>query len=263
MNDDHRAAPAPAARPAAAQEMAAIFGEGPRIATPRATAPPPPPARPGRRAGMAALFVGALGVAVAGGVMLGRDAVGPAATSPPAPTRAARSAPLSAPLRAAPPRAAALAPTAVAPVSLPPVAAPDVPDDTRGETPAPAVVVPRAAPPAFAAAVPVPEAAPAPAPAPATYAPPVRAARMRCFGEVDCLNVRVYETDGEVARAYRAATRAGVPPRMLREYRDEWLRARDLAERRPREALRLYGMIAADLFDLAEDAAADERMPPA
>ncbi len=254
MIDDHDTAPSPAARPAAAQDMAAIFGEGARVASPRAAASPPqPPARRrGKGAGMAALFVGALGAAVAGGVMLGHDAVGPAATGAPAPTLASRN--------AAPPRSVAPAPAAVAPVSLPPVADAGTAEVPAAEASVPAAVPPtppRAAPPVFAEAAPVPEAAPAPA----AYAPPVRAARMRCFGDVDCLNVRVYETDGEVARAYRTATRAGVPPRTLREYRDEWLRARDVAERRPREALRIYGMIAADLYDLAEDAAADDRMP--
>lgn len=257
MNDTTDPHPASPARPAVAHEMAAIFGAGQRIETRGRAAPPARPTRRrGVRPGMAALLLGALGVAVAGGVMMGRDAVGPmVATAAP---------PVVAPRSAAAPRATVL-PASVAPMAAPPEIVEARPAPAREDAPAVAQLAgPGPRPVAVGRVAATPESAPAPAAAPAVYARAALApvARTRCFGEEDCLNVRLYDGDGEVARAYRAATQAGVAPRTLREYRSEWLRARDVADRRPREALRIYGMIAADLFDLAGDAAADDRMPP-
>lgn len=94
--------------------------------------------------------------------------------------------------------------------------------------------------------------------------PPVAIAagpRTDCYGDADCTNVRLYAADGDVARAYADATSSGVRVRDLRGYRSEWIRARNVAADRPREALRIYAMVAADLRMLADDAAADDRTP--
>ena len=80
--------------------------------------------------------------------------------------------------------------------------------------------------------------------------------RADCYGDTDCTNVRLYAADGDVARAYAEATSSGVRMRDLRDYRSEWNRARNIAADRPREALRIYDMVAADLHRLADDAVA-------
>lgn len=85
--------------------------------------------------------------------------------------------------------------------------------------------------------------------------------RSDCYGDADCTNVRLYAADGDVARAYAEATSSGVRVRDLRGYRSEWIRARNVAADRPREALRIYDMVAADLRMLADDAATDDRTP--
>lgn len=85
-------------------------------------------------------------------------------------------------------------------------------------------------------------------------------ARADCYGDIDCTNARLYAADGEVARAYAEATSSGVRVRDLRDYRQEWIRARNVAAARPGEALRIYDMVAADLRMLADDAIADDRM---
>ncbi|WP_184505079.1 hypothetical protein [Sphingomonas endophytica] len=84
--------------------------------------------------------------------------------------------------------------------------------------------------------------------------------RADCYGDIDCTNARLYAADGEVARAYAEATSSGVRVRDLRDYRHEWIRARNVAAARPSEALRIYDMVAADLRMLADDAVADDRM---
>jgi hypothetical protein len=82
--------------------------------------------------------------------------------------------------------------------------------------------------------------------------------RAECYGDTDCT---LYAADGDVARAYAEATSSGVRARDLRDYRSEWIRARNVAADRPREALRIYDMVAADLRTLADDAVADDRTP--
>ncbi|MFK3891260.1 hypothetical protein [Sphingomonas sp. NPDC079357] len=93
--------------------------------------------------------------------------------------------------------------------------------------------------------------------------PAAIAARSRadCYDDTDCTNVRLSAADGDVARAYAEATRSGVRVRDLRDYRGEWIRARNVAAYRPREALRIYDMVAADLRTLADAAVADDRTP--
>lgn len=86
---------------------------------------------------------------------------------------------------------------------------------------------------------------------------PVRSA---CFDEASCLAPQLRSAERTVAIAYDQATMAQVRAGTLRDYRDEWLRARRVAVRRPREALRIYGMIAADLRVFAEDAPAGDRV---
>ncbi|MEH3105085.1 MAG: hypothetical protein PGN12_14445 [Sphingomonas phyllosphaerae] len=97
-----------------------------------------------------------------------------------------------------------------------------------------------------------------PANPPAAVAASSRAA---CYGDIDCTNVRLYAAESDVARAYAEATSSGVRVRDLREYRSEWIRARYVAAARPREALRIYDMVAADLRMLADDADAADRTP--
>jgi len=82
--------------------------------------------------------------------------------------------------------------------------------------------------------------------------------REACFDEASCLAPQLRAAERGVAVAYDQATQAQVRAGTLRDYRDEWLRARRVAARRPREALRIYGMIAADLRLFAEDTP-DER----
>lgn len=84
--------------------------------------------------------------------------------------------------------------------------------------------------------------------------------RSACFDEASCLAPQLRSAERTVAVAYDQATMAQVRAGTLRDYRDEWLRARRVAVRRPREALRIYGMIAADLRVFAEDAPAGDRV---
>jgi hypothetical protein len=85
-------------------------------------------------------------------------------------------------------------------------------------------------------------------------------ARSTCFDEASCLAPQLRSAERTVAVAYDQATMAQVRAGTLRDYRDEWLRARRVAVKRPREALRIYGMIAADLHVFAEDAPAGDRV---
>jgi hypothetical protein len=81
---------------------------------------------------------------------------------------------------------------------------------------------------------------------------PVRA--LNCNDGSDCLQSRLYTADRDLLSAYNDAASAGVNVRDLRAYRSEWLRARSLVDDRPREALRIYGMIASDLRLFTDEA---------
>ena len=74
-----------------------------------------------------------------------------------------------------------------------------------------------------------------------------------CLTVGDCIQEQLRDGERDVAVAYERATLAGVRSRTLSEYRDEWIRARRLAQRRPQEAGRIYAMIASDLGLLAAD----------
>ncbi len=91
-------------------------------------------------------------------------------------------------------------------------------------------------------------------------APPALYAARTCYDEASCLAPQLQAAERTVAVAYDRATAAQVRNGTLRDYRDEWLRARRVSQRRPREALRIYGMIAADLQLYADNAPGDDRM---
>jgi hypothetical protein len=250
-----------------AEDMAALFGPGVRPAS--ATPPRPLPVRSRRRGRALALGAAGLAAAVTAGVLAGTSAVGP--VLPPhgatAPVRvAARAVPT--PAAPAPMRSIAAPATALAAASEP---APTVADPVRatesaptGYAAAPLAVRPSAAP------VPPRYTAPPRSAAPTRFAaaprvPSAPTARRvalrgeRCLDDPYCTAERLYDADGVVAGAYAEATEAGVSPRLLRDYRGEWLRARRVGRDRPREALRVYGMIAADLHMLATDPGEDSR----
>ncbi|MBW6527524.1 hypothetical protein KZ813_11800 [Sphingomonas sp. RHCKR7] len=261
-----------------AEEMAALFGPGVR---PASAAPPRPlPARSGRRRSLA-LGAAGLAVAVTAGVLAGTSAVGPVARSPaaPVPTRAATraAAPSAVPNATPGPAPLALPPTVLAdsPEAVPPVAEMARPAERAPIDPAAplraratlAPVAPRYTAPPRPTAAERYAAAPRVPSAPAARPVAVRAASgngERCLDDPYCAGERLYDADGEVAAAYAEATQAGVSARLLRDYRGEWLRARRVGRSRPREALRVYGMVAADLRMLAtdpegEDTRVDER----
>lgn len=83
------------------------------------------------------------------------------------------------------------------------------------------------------------------------------AARPGCATADECLQSEARDGDKRVMASYEMASAAGVRPATLRDYRDEWLRARGLVARRPQEALRVYGMIESDLRLLAADPSAE------
>jgi len=84
--------------------------------------------------------------------------------------------------------------------------------------------------------------------------------RADCFDDASCLAPQLQAAERTVAIAYDRATAAQVRAGTLRDYRDEWVRARRVALKRPREALRIYGMIVSDLRLFADDAADGDRM---
>lgn len=250
-----------------AEDMAALFGSGVRPAP--AIPPRPLPVRSALRGRSLALGAAGLAVAVTAGVLAGTSAVGPvvpphgvtapvragarAAPTPEAPAATLPVAPPASALAATPEPAASVvdparlaepAPTAyaAAPTASRPSAAPVASRDTAP---------PRAAAPTRYAAAPRVPAAPS--------ARPVALRGERCLDDPYCAGERLYEADGDVAAAYAEATQAGVSARLLRDYRGEWLRARRVGRDRPREALRVYGMIAADLHMLATDPGEDTR----
>jgi len=77
--------------------------------------------------------------------------------------------------------------------------------------------------------------------------------QVACSTAEECLRSRVRYGDQRVAASFEMAAAAGVRSSILRDYRDEWVRARGLAIKRPQEAVRVYGMIDSDLRLLAAD----------
>lgn len=264
-----------------AADMSAIFGDDRRVVDEASRhsdrdAGARQGKRPRSRSMMVALL-GAIGFAamIGAGVVVGKGAVGAAnvgssarlatGTAPPAPTPASRSKDRT-----------------LTPVALPPAAPPDgmVASIKPLDVPVRATAVAKRRTQAeVASAPPRPDLRSSnrhgeradmlfrrsprlihnqPANAPAAMA---MGARADCFGDTDCTNVRLYAADGDVARAYAQATASGVRVRDLRDYRSEWIRARTVAADRPREALRIYDMVAADLRALTDDAVADDRTP--
>ncbi|MGK6322515.1 hypothetical protein ACMGDM_05465 [Sphingomonas sp. DT-51] len=232
--------------------MAAIFGTSVR---PDTASPPPryAAARPRRRRHLVALGGAGLAVAVAAGVLLGTSAVTPV-TPDARSTRAVQSHVAAAPRPAVAPSLPPEVVPAVTPAPVLAARAPAVEPEPEPETMAaqPAAAVPR--PRAYALAPRVPSTVRA---LPDTRRGAVKQVRRwddGCLDDISCAGARLYDADGAVADAYAEATQQGVSARLLRDYRDEWLRARRVGRDRPREALRLYGMIGADLRTLAADA---------
>jgi hypothetical protein len=93
-------------------------------------------------------------------------------------------------------------------------------------------------------------AAPAPPPAPARAAPPkVVKASPTPKGGRDCRSARcewraLMAADRRLRRSYSAATRAGVPRRVLAAYREDWSDARRAARRRPGVATAAFARLA-------------------
>lgn len=237
-----------------ADDLGSIFGadrrpDEPPIAGSSAIAAEP--VRASRKPLVALIGVGALAVMVAGGLVAGNEATG----GTPAPTERTRIAspapvpaqPVVALTAAAPP--APIEATAAAPVATvdreAPVARPRVmPERFVGnEDRQPLDLLPVPARPFYPAAD---ETEP-------TVVVPAR--RVSCEERGDCPDTALLAADRQVANAYNDAISAGVRNRDLRDYRAEWIRARSRAAGDPQGALRIYGMVAADLNTLAQDAA--------
>jgi hypothetical protein len=243
-----------------ADDMAAIFGPALR----REPAALPVPVRAGRRRrkrGPWLAIFGAGGVVtmLAAGVIGGNTAMEAPATAPATRVAAKR---VTAPPRQAPAAIEASPPVALAAATPTQPPLPAAVAEGLISEPAPPAAVPYAGP---AAAVPQRSAPPRlerPAPAPDSRAAitTVSSQRAACYDEASCLAPQLRTAERSVAVAYDRATQAQVRAGTLRDYRDEWLRARRVALKRPREALRIYGMIASDLRVFAEDAPEDERV---
>jgi hypothetical protein len=237
-----------------ADDLGSIFGADRRadeslVDAPATIAVEPPHAS--RKPLMALIGVGALAIMVAGGLVVGNEATG----GTPAPRERVRVAspapvpaqPVVALTAATPP--APMAEMAAEPVAtvepLAPVARPTltrervVPDAERR----PLDLLPAPARPFYPA---VDETEP-------TVVVPAR--RVTCEERGDCPDTALLAADRQVASAYDDAIGAGVRNRDLRDYRAEWIRARSRSAGDPQGALRIYGMVAADLHTLAQDAA--------
>lgn len=244
---------------AVADDMAAIFGPAQRtdmVALPdrlrRDT-----PRRP-RRGWLALLAAGGVVTMLAAGVVGGSNVLAPPAVVP---TKAVRRAASPTP----PPRVDTVA--APEPVQL---AAAPMPSDSSASVPA-ADAPPPVTEPAARPLSPEPVAAPAPKAMPSRSEPriapdrdtrlaTVSTRRTDCFDEASCLAPQLQAAERTVAVAYDRAIAAQVRAGTLRDYRDEWVRARRVALKRPREALRIYGMIISDLRLFADDASDGDRM---
>ncbi|MBB4153220.1 hypothetical protein GGQ80_001108 [Sphingomonas jinjuensis] len=242
-----------------ADDLSSIFGEDRRLReTIDDLAPVKAAVAPSasRKPLMALIGVGALAVMVTGGLIAGNEATGgtpaPAyrtqiATPAPTPVQpvvalAAATPPAPAETMAAEPFAGAEREAPAAPSRL--VRARDVGGDVRR----PEVALPAPARPFDAtdeALVP-------------TVVVPAR--RLTCDDRGDCPDTPLLAADRQVADAYNDAIGAGVRNRDLRDYRAEWIRARTRAAGDPQGALRIYGMVAADLTTLAQEAAARPTM---
>ena len=223
-------------------DMAAIFGAERRaaIATPAISS-----RRPRRsRLVMGVLVAGGLTAVVGAGLLAGGSVVGlPASAAPDSRAPTVRRA-------AAPPPTFAVA-GPLAPVSASVPAAVNPPPTPFQPAPGAAVPAVRPVAPVATATViarPPLEQRATPGPPPAD-----------CDSDGSCIDGQLEAAERDIADAYAEATNAGVRARILRGYRNEWLRARDQADGRPREALRLYAMMTADLHNLSEDAVAAGR----
>jgi hypothetical protein len=70
-----------------------------------------------------------------------------------------------------------------------------------------------------------------------------------------CLASRIEQAEQRLSAAYAQAEAAGVRRRFLRSYLRDWDRARDEAVDQPQDALQLYAVITADLYNLVADEA--------
>jgi hypothetical protein len=220
--------------------------------------------------------VGLLSVTAATGVITGKSVTAtPAARPEPARAQVSSPARLAAaptvPLTVEP---AAVGPVAIAPAEITPaeiapaetvsaeiaspvagtrqvqVTAPVRPQPASG---------PRVASPAYAPAA----ASAPPPPTPVAYrdppAPVAAPAPTRIVVDCDrdpdaCFAARIEWADRRTGEAFETAAAAGVRPRLLREYRSEWNRARGQANDRPADALRILAMITHDLRQLTHRA---------
>lgn len=246
---------------AVANDMAAIFGDGVRSsASPRRASPI---RRSGNRRGLiVAMIAGTLATTVAVGVVGGNRAIDvPAA--PPIVSRPGDREPRATVRPALNRQPKVAASPAVEPIPAPAAvvaAAPDLPAEKAGAAKvssssarAEAIVV-TSLPAATAAAI--PSRSPAAVEERAAREPAINQ-HATCNDNSDaCLSRRIDTAERQLAMAYEEAVAVGVRSRVLRDYRSEWVRARDAAIERPAYALRLYGMITADLNTFADDAAA-------
>lgn len=241
-----------------ADDMAAIFGPAQRtdvVALPDRGRREAPHRR--RRGWLAAMAAGGVAAMLAAGVVGGSNVLEPPAAIP---AKTGRK-----PVSVTPaPRAVALpepVQIAAAPMASDPAAATPAADEPpRLPKPAPRPVAPEqvaALPPGIVASRSEP-----PRTAPDRDARPtlVSTQRADCFDDATCLAPQLQAAERTVAIAYDRATAAQVRAGTLRDYRDEWIRARRVALGRPREALRIYGMIASDLRLFADDASDGDRM---
>jgi hypothetical protein len=238
---------------AVSSDMEAIFGRP----APRNVSRPPSPlplvtAPPRRRGVRAAVLTGALATTVAGGLLAGWAAIGSSEQAPAKTTPTRRAAPPTAEADTA--RDPLLPPAEIASTS--PLVQPPVLEDASEpvDEPSSDALAP-SEPPAIVAPAP-PRAEPvAIRDRPEPVRPIARPADPCATDGPACARAQLTQADRDVLDAYDMAAEAGARRRVLRDYRDEWDRARRLAAVRPQEALRIYGMIESDLRQLADEAA--------
>jgi len=241
-----------------ADDMTAIFGPAQRtdmVALPDRARRDVPRRR--RRGWLAALAAGGVATMLAAGVVGGSNVLENPAAVPAKPGRTLAS------VTPTPRAVAAPEPVRIAAAAMPsdPAASTPAADEPpRAPTPATRPIAPEpvvAAPPRVVASRSEP---PRMAPDRDTRFATAATQRADCFDDASCLAPQLQAAERTVAIAYDRATAAQVRAGTLRDYRDEWVRARRVALKRPREALRIYGMIVSDLRLFADDAADGDRM---
>lgn len=246
-----------------ADDMTAIFGTAARapVATPPRHEPDGAPWL-GRRQLLGATAAGLVAATIAAGILVGKSVT---ALPTPAPTPAVgarASAPTRAP--AAPAFYGRLTIPVAGPVERQAIGAGPASPATADATAPAAVAAPAAgvAAPADVPAPPLNIAAVAQRPSPDARFEPARSAFPAPAGDgcgensEACLTERVELADQQVEEAFDHAFAAGVRQRTLRGYEREWDRARNISVERPDDSLRLFGMIASDLRNLADDVTA-------